>query len=56
MDSVESESNVKSGIYQFGRSPDRGEAGRALGNTKSEWIMGKLNRLPAKGCSPKKRP
>ena len=43
MDSVKSESNARSGICQSGRTPDRGGAGRTLGDAKSEWITGKLN-------------
>ena len=56
MDSVKSESYARSGMYRSGRTPDRGGAGRTSGNAKLEWITGKSNQLPAKGCSPKKRP
>ena len=40
MDSVESESYARPGIYWSGRTPNGGGAGGTLGNAKSEWIMG----------------
>ena len=56
MDSVKSESYARSGMYQSGRTPNGGGAGRTSGNAKLGWITGKSNQLSAKGCSPKKRP